>query len=356
MLVIRKNKLNSLVVTASQNKTLANPTYLFSFQHIFSKEKVSFIPYNISTNSSRYDEFQFIESSYPDLTKVIPFVTFPGDGQYWYSIYEQISTGNTDPSKTHNKIEEGRAVVLNDSQVSPFETYKSPNENNSNFIYYTDIENQNKVQLTVRMKYLVRNGSDYQNDDYPAIPFYWNDTLYLTDKTAYWVDGSGPNIRLSTYKDITFTVTGGSQTEVFYSDYLELINLGFQPASFQPQSGVTLSNFNVYSDRDALVSAEPALVSYVPTGNTCGRYIVFTQTYLDVYGVLQTQRRPYQELTGPGCNKYYNPTNPELNAHLNQPGLWTGYDFFDSPNDLNNVLNSSNFMNLYGTPYVEYIP
>jgi hypothetical protein len=78
------------------NKTLPNPYYLFSFQHIASKERTSFIP-EVITSNVRYDKFRFIEGGNVNLQASPPEVWFGNYlGQYYYSIYEQLSPTNTD--------------------------------------------------------------------------------------------------------------------------------------------------------------------------------------------------------------------------------------------------------------------
>ena len=350
MLVIRKNKFNELVATASQNKTLSNPVYLFSFQHIFSKEKVSFIPHKVITSTSRYDEFQFIESPNQDLTQSIPFVSFSQDGQYWYSIYEQLSTTNTDVSKTHNKVEEGRAVVLNDSQVSPFDTYKSPNENNSNFIYYTDIENENKVEMTLRFFVNIKNSPQYDTDNYPGVPFYVNDVLYITNNTA--VESDGVNEYRYSYRDVKLIITGGSQSIEFRLDELELLNLGYTSAEAFWRTGDTLNQITIYDNRDDLVAADPWQANLVPTGNTCGRYIYVNHTYVGSTGVVGSAPRAYQELGGAGCNILPSGLGAPYD---NQPGLWGVWTLSPDPDDFTYQF-SQNKQNLLGMATLTYNP
>ena len=145
MLIIRKNQANNLVVTVSLNKTLPSPNYLFSFQHIVSKEKVSFIPEPIVSNT-RYDKFRFIESSIVNLSATTPSVYFQYEGQYYYSVYEQVSSTNTNPSLAYNKVEEGRAVVIiGDAQTDSYfyEPYISDNEDFANIIFISEQENLN---------------------------------------------------------------------------------------------------------------------------------------------------------------------------------------------------------------------
>jgi hypothetical protein len=150
MLIIRKNQTNNLVATVSMNKTLSNPYYLFSFQHITSKERVSFIPQVVVSNT-RYDKFRFVETQTTNLSVTPPNVNFFYDGQYYYSIYEQLSSGNTDPSLAYNKLESGRAVVIvgeDQEQNCFFEPYVSQNEIMENVVFLSEIEEECNQPLT----------------------------------------------------------------------------------------------------------------------------------------------------------------------------------------------------------------
>jgi hypothetical protein len=140
MFLIKQGIINDLVVSVSLNKTLPNPTYLFSFTHILSKETIRFIPQNISTHQDRFDEFRFLESQNEDLSLVPPRVTFPYEGQYYYSIYEQLSPTNLDPLLSYNKVAEGRATIEEFCAVDPYYQYISTNETNSNYIFISDGE------------------------------------------------------------------------------------------------------------------------------------------------------------------------------------------------------------------------
>jgi hypothetical protein len=123
------------------NKTLSNPYYLFSFQHIASKERVSFIPEVITTNC-RYDKFRFREGGNTNFSVTPPEVYFPYQGQYYYSVYEQLSPTNTNIALAYNKLESGRAVVIvgNDEQTCFFEPYISDDENFAQVIYVSEEE------------------------------------------------------------------------------------------------------------------------------------------------------------------------------------------------------------------------
>jgi hypothetical protein len=139
MLIIKTNQPNSLVVTVSQNSELPNPEYLFSFTHIFSKQNVSFIPVDVSLHKSRYDEFYFVEGT------GVGEIHFPYEGLYLYSISEQtMGSGNLDPALAYNVVENGEAQIIVQSAItvdSQFDTYISPNEDNSNIIFAPDEPN-----------------------------------------------------------------------------------------------------------------------------------------------------------------------------------------------------------------------
>ena len=143
MLIIRKNQVNNLIATVSMNKTLSNPYYLFSFQHIASKERISFIP-EVITSNIRYDKFRFIEGGNVNLQASPPEVWFGNYlGQYYYSIYEQLSPTNTDIDLTYNKLESGRAWVIvgdDNTQECFFEPYISNDEDFSQVIYVSEEE------------------------------------------------------------------------------------------------------------------------------------------------------------------------------------------------------------------------
>ena len=142
MLIIRKNQVNNIIATVSMNKTLPNPYYLFSFQNIASKERISFIP-EVITSNVRYDKFRFIETGNVNLSTIPPQIWFGNDlGQWYYSVYEQLSPTNTDISLAYNKLESGRAILMvdNDTNDCFFEPYISNDEDFSNIIYVSEEE------------------------------------------------------------------------------------------------------------------------------------------------------------------------------------------------------------------------
>lgn len=143
-MIIRKNETNNLIATVSMNKTLPNPYYLFSFQHIASKERISFYP-QVITSNVRYDKFRFVEAPNTNLSTSPPQVYFEYVGQYYYSIYENITSGSTDISLAYNKLESGRAWVIigdDNTQECFFEPYISNDEDFAQVIYVSDQEQE----------------------------------------------------------------------------------------------------------------------------------------------------------------------------------------------------------------------
>jgi len=125
-----------MVVTVSQNAELSNPQWLFSFTHIFSKQQVNFVLPNLSTHKVRYDEFDFVEGPRTDLGEI----PFPYEGQYLYTISEQIAQNptNLNPSLAYNVVENGTALLIAtsaDTTNDYYVEYISDNEDNSNYIF-----------------------------------------------------------------------------------------------------------------------------------------------------------------------------------------------------------------------------
>lgn len=122
-----------MVVTVSQNATISNPEWLFSFTHIFSKQQVRFIPTDISSHKVRYDEFIFTEG------QGVGQIPFPYEGQYTYGIYQQPQgSGNLNPLLSSGLIETGVATVMAQTGMTTndfYFEYVSNDEFNSNYIF-----------------------------------------------------------------------------------------------------------------------------------------------------------------------------------------------------------------------------
>ena len=133
------------------NKTLPNPYYLFSFQHIASKERISFIP-EVITSNIRYDKFRFVEAPTTNLSATPPQVNFGNYlGQYYYAIYEQLSPTNTNIDLAYNKLESGRGWLIvgdDNTQECFFEPYISNDEDFAQVIYVSEEEEACQQPLT----------------------------------------------------------------------------------------------------------------------------------------------------------------------------------------------------------------
>lgn len=96
MLHITKNINSTLIFTGTEQCVLSNPYFLFIFTNTTTNEVVSYVGTNVSSFTGRYDKV------------IIPGSLFNSyDEGFWtYSIYEQASSSNTDPTGL-NKVEEG---------------------------------------------------------------------------------------------------------------------------------------------------------------------------------------------------------------------------------------------------------
>jgi hypothetical protein len=337
MLIIRKNQVNNLIATVSMNKTLANPYYLFSFQHVTSKERVTFLPEIISSNN-RYDKFRFIEGQ-TNLSNIPPVVQFPYLGQYYYSIYEQLSPTNTDIALTFNKLESGRANVIVDNaqpDLCFFEPYISSNENESNYIFVSEEEEfcisgdttpACPPQLTgdcptYISRYSPTNSIWYKNTGTTA-DFLSSFTtcspvqIAMDESRFFMVDGC------STYYQYDYTITSGGCFNLTFVDKWELwassgatpnasYSLGIydannlivgESAQFEQQTGSTLYLYNLITS---------GLTKWLEIGNGAQVYNIYyntgnTQTIL-TYGSASGGTGYYQLYSGS--------TNPQLMAQI----------------------------------------
>ena len=229
MLYIKRNDENRLVVTVSQNKILANPNYLFSFEHKLSKENVRFYPENISTSTSRYDEFKFIEGDEPSgYTGLTPYVIFPFEGQYYYGVYEMVNSGQTNPSYAYNKVEEGQALVEAKSNDNEFTLYTSGNENNSNFIYYGEDINPEVLTVTL-LDEVQQQATQGFRDIYPPMRVsntYTNETFTVPSSSAS-TNSCGQIDQYDFETQVSFS-TGSTGSITFDYNPTDIITYGYK--------------------------------------------------------------------------------------------------------------------------------
>lgn len=137
MLHLYKNIQNNVNVTVSNESELANPYYLWVLTHLETRDKVYFIPYNISVpHAERFDTFTFNADETQAIVLTGSSVNIHlQQGQYAYSIYDQVSSVNTNPQYSNSIVETGLAWV-EQTEVC-FETYVSDNDDAEAVIYYS---------------------------------------------------------------------------------------------------------------------------------------------------------------------------------------------------------------------------
>ncbi|CAB4152277.1 hypothetical protein UFOVP614_6 [uncultured Caudovirales phage] len=105
MIRLTKGQTQNIILTLTEKQTLTSPNYLFVFENRSTNTYVKFVKLNntdISAYKERYNEFSIVVNSYFNTSL---------NGQYDYSIYEQTSTTNTDPTGL-NLLESGIMELL----------------------------------------------------------------------------------------------------------------------------------------------------------------------------------------------------------------------------------------------------
>lgn len=108
-----------LILTLTENVSLADPFYLFAFTHVITKDVVAFIKADADDESNypqRYNQYT-----------IDPSVLFDGfhPGEWHYKIYEQDNDTNLDPALSRSVLEYGK-MILNRAQEFAYELYDSP--------------------------------------------------------------------------------------------------------------------------------------------------------------------------------------------------------------------------------------
>jgi hypothetical protein len=87
-----KGQTQNIILTLTEKQLLTSPNYLFIFENRSTNTDIKFVRLNntdISAYKERYNEFTIVVNS---------FFNTALNGQYTYTIYEQTSTTNTDPT------------------------------------------------------------------------------------------------------------------------------------------------------------------------------------------------------------------------------------------------------------------
>jgi len=87
-----KGQTQNIILTLTEKQLLTSPNYLFIFENRSTNTDIKFVRLNntdISAYKDRYNEFTIVVNS---------FFNTALNGQYTYTIYEQTSTTNTNPT------------------------------------------------------------------------------------------------------------------------------------------------------------------------------------------------------------------------------------------------------------------
>jgi hypothetical protein len=87
-----KGQTQNIILTLTEKQLLTSPNYLFIFENRSTNTDIKFVKLNntdISAYKERYNEFTIVVNTYFNTAL---------NGQYTYTIYEQTSTTNTDPT------------------------------------------------------------------------------------------------------------------------------------------------------------------------------------------------------------------------------------------------------------------
>ena len=100
MIRLTKGQTQNIILTLTEKHTLTSPNYLFVFETRSTNTEVKFVKLNaadISAYKDRFNEFSIVVNSYFNTAL---------NGRYSYSVYEQTSTTNTNPTGL-NLLESG---------------------------------------------------------------------------------------------------------------------------------------------------------------------------------------------------------------------------------------------------------
>ena len=92
MIQLTKGQTQNIILTLTEKQTLTNPNYLFVFENRSTNTDVKFVKINntdISGYKERFNKFSIVVNSHFNTSL---------NGQYTYSVYEQASTSNLNPT------------------------------------------------------------------------------------------------------------------------------------------------------------------------------------------------------------------------------------------------------------------
>ena len=122
MILLKKDTINRVIITATENATLSAPVYfLFEFINDNTKFAKVFTAADISTNICRYNDL---------LNGVINLNI---NGYYSYLVYQMADPTNLDISLTSGVVETGKVYLQGDKK--PITSSYTDNDNNDYIAY-----------------------------------------------------------------------------------------------------------------------------------------------------------------------------------------------------------------------------
>jgi hypothetical protein len=139
MIRIVKDSENIIVVTLYENSTVSNSIYLFELVNQQSNVKFYFISTDTSTNITRYNRFELIETENADTLN--GEVELGGEGYYNYTVYQTdllTLDGLTEASEAVPNIVKTVEVGLCFVEFNPIANITYSPESNTNIVYQYD--------------------------------------------------------------------------------------------------------------------------------------------------------------------------------------------------------------------------
>lgn len=104
-------------MTLTEKTTISDPNYLFEFKDNQTKELIYFIAQDTSSYKERFNKFSITEKTNPN--NLIGEVELVLDGQYAYTVREQASATNLDPTLSGAIVETGKVTVTDTESTVP---------------------------------------------------------------------------------------------------------------------------------------------------------------------------------------------------------------------------------------------
>lgn len=111
MIYLKQNNVNTVILTLTEKTTITSPFYLFEFISDSTNQTVYFTGSDISTNKTRYNEFNIeLTTGAADLLNSV--LNLDPNGFYSYSVYSQESPTNLDINNITELVETGKVYVV----------------------------------------------------------------------------------------------------------------------------------------------------------------------------------------------------------------------------------------------------